>query len=98
MVLYKAFIIQSLYNLSDDQLEYQLLDMASFKRFLSLKKSDKVPDSKTFLHFRKQLESKCIVRELFNTFNRLLDSVDVLAHEGKIMDASFIKVPKQRNN
>ena len=63
-----------------------------------MKKSDKVPDSKTFWHFRRELKSKGVVRELFNTFNRLLDSVEVLTHEGKIMDASFVKVPKQRNN
>ena len=98
VLLFKALIIQSLYNLSDDQLEYQILDRASFKRFLGIKKSDKVPDSKTYWHFRKQLESKCIVRELFNIFNRLLDQAGILAHEGKILDASFVKVPKQRNN
>jgi len=97
LMLFKALIIQSLYNLSDEQLEYQILDRASFKRFLGIKKSDKVPDAKTFWHYRSQLESKRIVRELFNTFNDLLDSVGVLAHEGKILDASFVKVPKQRN-
>lgn len=98
LMLFKALILQSLYNLSDDQLEYQILDRASFKRFLGIKKSDKVPDAKTFWHYRSQLESKGIVRELFNTFNELLDSAGVLAHEGKILDASFVKVPKQRNS
>lgn len=47
LVLFKALIIQNLYNLSDDQLEYQIIYRTSFKRFLELKKSDKVPDSKT---------------------------------------------------
>ena len=45
LILFKALIIQSLYNLSDDQLEFQIVDRASFKRFLGLKKSDKVPDT-----------------------------------------------------
>ena len=57
LVLFKALIIQSLYNLSDDQLEFQIVDRASFKRFLELKKSDKVPDSKTFWLF--QDETNC---------------------------------------
>jgi len=52
LMLFKALIIQSLYNLSDDQLEFQINDRASFKRFLVLKNSDKVPDSKTFWLFR----------------------------------------------
>ena len=58
LIMFKALLIQSLYNLSDDQLEYQIIDRASFKRFLGLKKSDKVPDSKTFWHFREQLIEK----------------------------------------
>ena len=44
--MFKGLLIQSLYNLSDDQLEYQIINRASFKRFLGLKKSDKVPDTK----------------------------------------------------
>jgi len=56
--LFKALIIQSLYNLSDEQLEYQIVDRASFKQFLEMKKSDKVPDSKTFWLFREQLIEK----------------------------------------
>jgi len=31
LMLFKALIIQSLYNLSDDQLEFQINDRASFK-------------------------------------------------------------------
>jgi len=44
LMLFKALVLQSLYNFSDDQLEYQIVDRASFKRFLELKKSDKVKD------------------------------------------------------
>ena len=40
LLLFKALIIQSLYNLSDDQLEFQIVDRASSKRFLGLKKSE----------------------------------------------------------
>ena len=69
LILFKAFAIQSLYNLSDDQLEYQIIDRASSKRFLELKKSDKVPDSKTFWLFREQLIEKNIIMGLFKTFN-----------------------------
>ncbi len=68
-MMFKALLIQSLYNLSDDQLEYQIVDRASFKRFLGLKRSDKVPDSKTFWHFREQLIEKDVILGLFKTFN-----------------------------
>ena len=95
--MFKALVIQSLYNLSDDQLEYQIVDRASFKRFLELKKSDKVPDSKTFWLFREQLIEKNIIMGLFKTFNKILDAAEVFANEGKMVDASFVKVPRQRN-
>lgn len=97
LVMFKALIIQSLYNLSDDQLEYQIIDRASFKRFLELKKSDKVPDSKTFWAFREQLIEKGVIESLFETFNATLDSMGVFANEGKMIDASFVEVPRQRN-
>jgi len=97
LMLFKALIIQSLYNLSDDQLEYQIVDRASFKRFLELKKSDKVPDSKTFWLFREQLIEKEVIVDLFKTFNETLDAAGVFANEGKMVDASFVEVPRQRN-
>lgn len=98
LMLFKALIIQSLYNLSDDQLEYQIVDRASFKRFLGLKKSDKVPDSKTFWLFREQLIEKEVIVGLFKTFNETLDAAGVFANEGKMVDASFVEVPRQRNS
>ena len=97
LTMFKALLIQSLYNLSDDQLEYQIIDRASFKRFLGLKKSDKVPDSKTFWHFREQLIEKDTIMDLFNIFNETLDSAGVFANEGKMIDASFVEAPRQRN-
>jgi len=97
LILFKALLIQSLYNLSDDQLEYQITDRASFKRFLGLKKSDKVPDSKTFWFFREQLIEKDVIMDLFKTFNETLDAAGVFANEGKMVDASFVEAPRQRN-
>jgi len=97
LMMFKALIIQGLYNLSDDQLEYQIVDRASFKRFLGLKKSDKVPDSKTFWAFREQLIERGVIEGMFRTFNELLDAAGVFANEGKMVDASFVEAPRQRN-
>lgn len=95
--MFKGLLIQSLNNLSDDQLEYQIIDRASFKRFLGLKKSDKVPDSKTFWNFREQPIEKEAIMGLFKTFNETLDAAGVFANEGKMVDASFVEAPRQRN-
>lgn len=52
MLLFKILIIQRLYNLSDAQTEFQILDRFSFCRFLRLTTSDSVPDEKTIWSFR----------------------------------------------
>ena len=46
VVIFKALVLQALYNLSDDQAEYQLRDCFSFMRFLGLGLEDAVPDAR----------------------------------------------------
>ena len=52
---FKIVVLQALYNLSDDQAEYQLRDRFSFMRFLGLELEDAVPDAKTLWLFREAL-------------------------------------------
>ncbi len=89
LMLFKALTIQGLYNLSDQQLEYQILDRSSFKQFLGLKKSDRVPDSRTFWHFREQLIAFGSIESLFRSFNSQLDKSGVFANEGKMVDCQL---------
>lgn len=98
VMMFKVLVLQRYYNLSDDQTEYQILDRMSFMRFLGLGLSDKVPDSKTVWHFRERLTKAGGVGELFAHFGAGLDAAGLLAHEGSIVDASFVEVPRQRNS
>ena len=43
-MMFKILVLQRLYNLSDDQTEYQINDRMSFMRFLGINLCDKVPD------------------------------------------------------
>src|ERR1700730_4789909 len=63
-VIFKALVLQALYNLSDDQVEYQLRDRFSFMRFLGLKLEDAVPDAKTLWLYREALAKAGAVEEL----------------------------------
>ncbi|MDZ7717432.1 MAG: IS5 family transposase [Balneolaceae bacterium] len=90
-------ILQRYYNLSDQQTEYQILDRLSFCRFLELSLDDKVPDEKTIWDFRERLTSSGLEKELFEVFAGLLASHGLIAHQGQLMDASFVEVPRQRN-
>lgn len=98
IMMFKILILQRIYNISDDQTEFQINDRMSFMRFLGLQLSDKVPDAKTIWHFRNELSNAKISRKLFDRFNRTLEKENIIRHDGVIVDATFVEAPKQRNN
>jgi len=97
VLMFKVIILQRYYNISDDQAEYQICDRLSFMRFLNLTIADDVPDSKTIWCFRERLTDIGLVEILFELFTKKLTELNLIIHEGKIVDASFVEVPKQRN-
>lgn len=98
IVMFKILILQSLYNLSDDQIEFQVRDRLSFMRFLGLSLGDTVPDAKTVWLFREQLAEAGLIKKLFDQFDAFLRENGFSAKKGQIIDASIISAPKQRNS
>jgi IS5 family transposase len=98
VLMFKILILQRYYNLGDDQTEYQICDRLSFMRFLKLTIADDVPDSKTIWNFRERLVELELVESLFGLFKSKLDALGLIVHEGKIIDASFVEAPRQRNS
>jgi len=97
VMMFKILILQRYYGLGDSQLEYQIIDRTSFKKFLDLESGDKVPDEKTVWAFRERLTNEGLVEKIFTQFNDYLDSNGLIMHEGKMIDASFTVAPRQRN-
>jgi len=97
ILMFKILILQSLYNLSDDAMEYQIRDRISFMRFLGLSLGDRVPDAKTIWLFREQLREGELVEPLFALFDRYLNDHGFIAQKGQIVDASIVAAPRQRN-
>jgi IS5 family transposase len=54
-MMFKILLLQRLYNLSDEQAEYQLSDRASFRRFVGFDAVSAVPDAKTIWRYREEL-------------------------------------------
>ena len=52
VLMFKVLILQTLYNLADEALEYQIRDRLSFMRFLGLELYERVPDGTTVWRFR----------------------------------------------
>ncbi len=98
VVMFKIMILQSLYNLSDDQVEFQIRDRLSFMRFLGFSVSDTVPDAKTIWLFREQLTEAKLIKKLFYQVDEFLNKNGFSAKKGQIVDASIVSAPKQRNS
>ena len=96
--MFKILILQSLYNLSDHQTEYQIRDRLSFIRFLGLGLGSKVPDEKTLWDFRERLVRSDGIDKLFKKFDIYLRKQGYDAQCGTLVDASIVEVPKQRNS
>lgn len=97
VMMFKILILQRYYGLGDTQLEYQIIDRLSFKKFLGLESGDKVPDEKTVWSFREKLTNEGLIEKLFFQFNDYLNSKGLIMNEGKMVDASFTVAPRQRN-
>ncbi|GHU61020.1 hypothetical protein FACS1894121_1880 [Bacteroidia bacterium] len=97
VMMFKIMFLGRYYNLSDEQVEYQIIDRASFRDFLCLSSGDKVPDARTIWLFKENLTKKGVVEKLFEQFSNYLDTLGLFIHEGQMIDASFVEVPRQRN-
>jgi transposase, IS5 family len=98
VLMFKALILQRLYNLSDSQLQYQILDRLSFQRFLGQGLQGTVPDEKTIWLFREVLTKRNMIERLFERYRKALENKGLIGHGGSIIDASFVEVPRQRNS
>jgi len=97
VMLFKVLVLQRMYNLSDDNTEYQILDRHSFCKFLGIESYAQVPDSKTIWHYREQLKKHEIIHEIFSLFTEKLQNASLMLKDGAIIDASIVQVPRQRN-
>jgi IS5 family transposase len=73
-MMFKVLVLQTLYNLADEQVEYQIRDRLSFMRFLDLGLEDVVPDATTVWLFREALTKANLVKTLFERFDSHLDA------------------------
>ena len=98
IVMFRMLVLQSLYNLSDEQVEYQVRDRLSFTRFLGLGFENGIPDGTTLWLFREKLAKAGLVEKLFERFSRHLEAKSFIARGGQMVDATIVPVPKQHNS
>ena len=97
VLMFKLLVLQHLYGLADEQVEYQVRDRYSFARFAGLTPADRVPDARTLWLFRERLQEIGGADELFATLMRQIESAGYQARQGQIVDAAIVAAPRQRN-
>ena len=97
LLMFRMLVLQSLYNLSDEQVEYQVRDRLSFTRFLKLGIENHIPDGTTLWLFREKLAEAGLIEKLFDRFDQHLGARGYIARGGQIVDATIVAVPRQRN-
>jgi len=98
LILFKMLVLQQLFNLSDEEVEFQVNDRRSFEEFVGLGVMNDIPDATTVAFFRERLRKANVIDELFEMFENYLRDQGLEAHGGQIIDATLVPVPKQRNS
>ena len=98
VLMFRILVLQQLYNLSDNQTEYQIRDRYSFGRFPGLAPEDAVPDAKTIWRFREGLKSAGVFESLFADLSSQIAAQGYIARQGQLVDASIVQAPRQHNS
>lgn len=97
--LLKIVVLQQLYgNMSDEEMEYCLLDRMSWQTFTGLTGHRQLPDARTIWAFKNLLAQEGGAEALFEVVGEQLATAGLHARGGQIVDATFITVPKTRAN
>lgn len=97
-MMFKILVLQVLYNLSNDQAEFQIADRLYFMWFLGLSLGEKVLDVRTIRLFRQHLVVAGAIDKMYARFYRHLEKSGYLAMGGQIVDATVVAAPRQRNS
>lgn len=96
VVMFKVLVLQNLYNISDEEIEYQIVDRISFQRFLNF--PENIPDHTTIWRFREYLSENDLHDVLWNELNRQIAEKRIQFSKGVIQDATFITANPGKTN
>ena len=88
VLMIKLLVLQSMYGLSDPELERQTNDKISFLRFLGF--PEKVPDQTTVWYFRERLSKTKKDKAIWKELQRQLEGKGLKIRKGVIQDATFV--------
>lgn len=86
----KMLFLQYTFNLSDEELEDQLIDRMSFQQFVGIRYDQEIPDFTTFWHFKEALVRKKLMDAIFASIVGQIEGKGLILKKGTIVDATII--------
>jgi IS5 family transposase len=96
-MLIKLLVLQQLFYLSDEELEFQVNGWRSFDEFAGHGVTNSIPDERTVRPLGERLRKAGVIEELLEMFKVYLRLQGLQVHGGQIISATLVPVPKQRN-
>lgn len=90
----RILILKRLHNLSDEQIEYQLMDRMSYPRFIELTHCASIPDRNTVWVFESRIGLEGATA-LIEAVQKQLVPHGYIARCGQLIDAPLVPDPKQ---
>lgn len=98
LLKFRMLVLQALHGLSLEQTEYLVHDRLSWMGFCGLGPGDAVPDANTLWDFREALIRAKLLDGLFFRLDEAIENAGYLPMEGRIVDATLVQAPRQRNS
>lgn len=86
----KMLFLQHTFNLSDEELEDQLIDRLSFQQFVGLGYDEEIPDFTTFWKFKEKLAKAGLMPKIFEEIVGQIEGRGLILKKGTIIDATLI--------
>lgn len=86
----KMLFLQYTFNLSDEELEDQLIDRLSFQQFVGLSFEQEIPDFTTIWKFKEALVKNNLMDNVFSSIVSQIELQGLLLKKGTIIDATII--------
>jgi transposase, IS5 family len=94
----KILVLQRIHDLSEEATEMAVLERLTWHRFLGVHVGWRFPDKNTIWDFKQALIKADIFTRCFEAFFDQIAARGVRLESGKIIDATIVEVPVQRNS
>lgn len=97
-LMLRLYILQNLYDLSDESTAAEVIDSRAFSDFCGIESSNQVPNGDTIGRFRNILIQNDLQEKLFQQVVDLLTERKLILKKGTIVDSTLIAAPSSTKN